>query len=60
LGERGTLALAELSPKGYHELGRTSFKDIEYPVWPSPVVAGTQIYLRDENTLLCVDLSAKP
>jgi outer membrane protein assembly factor BamB len=60
LGERGTLALAELSPKGYHELGRTSFKDIEYPVWPSPVVVGTQLYLRDENTLLCVDLSAKP
>jgi outer membrane protein assembly factor BamB len=59
LGERGTLALAEMSPKGYHELCRASFKDIEYPVWPSPVVVGKRLYLRDENTLLCVDLSAK-
>lgn len=59
LGERGTLALAELSPKGYHELGRTSFKDIDYPIWPSPVVAGKRVYLRDENTLLCVDLAAQ-
>ncbi len=57
LGERGTLALAELSPKGYHELCRASFKDIKYPVWPSPVVVGKRVYLRDENTLLCVDLS---
>jgi outer membrane protein assembly factor BamB len=57
LGERGTLALAELSPKGYHELWRASFKDIEYPVWPSPVVVGKRVYLRDENTLMCVDLS---
>jgi len=59
LGERGTLALAEMSPKGYHELCRASFKDIEYPIWPSPVLAGKKLYLRDENTLLCVDLSAK-
>lgn len=59
LGERGTLALADLSPSGYHELSRASFRDIEYPVWPSPVVAGKKLYLRDENTLLCVDLSQR-
>jgi outer membrane protein assembly factor BamB len=60
LGERGTLALAEMSPKGFHELCRASFKDIQYPIWPSPVVVGKRLYLRDENTLLSVDLSAKP
>ena len=59
LGERGTLALAELSPKGYRELSRAAFKDIQYPIWPSPVVAGKRVYLRDENTLLCVDLADK-
>jgi outer membrane protein assembly factor BamB len=58
LGERGTLALAELSPHGYKELARASFKDIKYPVWPSPVVVGTKAYLRDENTLLCLELGA--
>jgi outer membrane protein assembly factor BamB len=60
LGERGTLALAQLSPKGYKELARASFKDITYPVWPSPVVAGTKTYLRDENTVLCLDLGRAP
>ncbi len=59
LGERGTLAIAELSPHGYRELCRASFKDIEYPIWPSPVLAAKKLYLRDENTLLCVDLSRK-
>jgi len=59
LGERGTLALAELSPKGYHEVSRAAFKDIQYPIWPSPVVAGKRVYLRDENTLLCLDLAGK-
>ncbi len=58
LGERGTLALAQLSPQGYKELARASFKDIQYPVWPSPVVAGTKAYLRDENTLLCLELGS--
>jgi outer membrane protein assembly factor BamB len=60
LGERGTLALAEMSPKGYHELSRTAFKSLRYPVWPSPVVAAKRLYLRDQHTLLCVDLAAKP
>jgi outer membrane protein assembly factor BamB len=59
LGERGTLALAQLSPQGYKEASRASFKDIRYPVWPSPVLAGTKVYLRDENTLLCAELGAK-
>jgi outer membrane protein assembly factor BamB len=58
LGERGTLALAELSPKGYQELSRASFKEIGYPIWPSPVIAGTKLYLRDENTLMCIELGA--
>jgi outer membrane protein assembly factor BamB len=56
LGERGTLALTQFSPQGYKELARASFKDIKYPVWPSPVVVGTRAYLRDENTLMCVEL----
>jgi outer membrane protein assembly factor BamB len=60
LGERGTLALAQLSPHGYKELARAFFKDIQYPVWPSPVVAGTKVYLRDENTLLCLELGRAP
>jgi outer membrane protein assembly factor BamB len=60
LGERGTLALAEMSPKGYHELARASFKHLGVHSWTNPVVAGTKVYLRDENSLLCVELGRKP
>jgi outer membrane protein assembly factor BamB len=60
LGEHGTLALAHLSPQGYKELARASFKDIKYPAWPSPVVVGTKAYLRDEKTLLCLELGRTP
>jgi outer membrane protein assembly factor BamB len=57
LGEYGTLALAECSPKGYKEICRASFPDLRPPVWPSPVVAGKKVYLRNEHRLLCVDLA---
>ena len=60
LGERGTLSLAELSPGGFKEISRAAYKQLEYPIWPSPVVAGTKLYLRDEKTLMCVDLGRKP
>jgi outer membrane protein assembly factor BamB len=57
LGERGTLALAELSPKGYHEVCRTSVPGIRFPSWTSPVVVGRRLYVRDTKTLVCLDLA---
>ncbi|QDT66954.1 PQQ-binding-like beta-propeller repeat protein [Calycomorphotria hydatis] len=56
LGERGTLALAELSPEGYTELARTSYDSISAPSWTAPVYSRGRLYLRDEDTLLCLDL----
>jgi len=56
LGERGTLAVAKLSPEGYEELGRTSFEEIGYPAWTAPVLSRGLLYLRDEDALLCVNV----
>ncbi len=56
LGERGTLALAKVNSEKFEEISRTSYKEISYPVWPAPVLSHGFLYLRDEDTLLCLDL----
>lgn len=57
LGERGTLALVKINPEKWEELARTSYKQITYPVWTAPVVCRKRVYLRDEDTLLCLDIA---
>ncbi|QDT38990.1 outer membrane protein assembly factor BamB family protein [Stratiformator vulcanicus] len=56
LGERGLLTLATLSQDGYKELARTMAPGISYPAWAAPVLARGRLYLRDKDTLLCLDL----
>jgi outer membrane protein assembly factor BamB len=57
--DKGSLALIEASPAGYKEHGR-----FEQPsrsnekAWPHPVVSNGRLYIRDEDHLLCFDLSA--
>jgi outer membrane protein assembly factor BamB len=60
LGERGTLALAELSPKGYREVCRASVPGIKFPSWQNPVLAGKRLYIRDTKRVVCLDLSPHP
>ncbi len=57
LGERGTLALSEIDATKYVELSRTSYPQISYPAWTAPVLSRKRLYLRDEDALLCLDLS---
>jgi outer membrane protein assembly factor BamB len=57
LGERGTLFLTRLSPKGMDEISRASAPGIGYPAWAAPVLSRGRLYLRDEDTLLCLDVS---
>ncbi len=57
---KGTVALIAASPDGYQEHGRfdppnRSSKNS----WPHPVIAGGRLYLRDQDILLCYDLTAK-
>ena len=58
LGERGTLALATLSPAGYTEISRTAVADIDYPAWAAPALSNGRLYLRDEDTLSCLNVAA--
>ena len=60
LGERGTLAWARATPKSYDELARFGVPDISYPSWPAPVLSRGRVYLRDEDSLVCLDLSPTP
>ena len=54
LGERGRLALIEVSPDRYIEKARLQI--LRYPCWTPPVLSHGLLYLRNENTLLCLDL----
>lgn len=55
LGERGTLSLVRINPEKWEELGRTSYRQITYPAWTAPVVSRGRIYLRDEDSLICLE-----
>jgi hypothetical protein len=57
LGEQGTLALVKINPGKFEEISRTSFAKISYPAWAAPVLSRKRLYLRSEQTLLCLDLS---
>jgi outer membrane protein assembly factor BamB len=57
---KGTLALIAASPDGYKEHGR-----FEQPnrsresAWAHPVISSGKLYIRDEDHLLCYDISAR-
>jgi hypothetical protein len=56
-GEKGPMALVEASPSAYKELGRFDQPDRSAKnAWPHLVIAGGQLYVRDQNVLLCYDV----
>jgi len=58
-GERGEVALVEANPEAYVEKGRFEQSDrSEQKSWPHPVVAGGRLYLRDQDALLCYDVTS--
>lgn len=59
LGERGTLAVVKVDPEAFHEDSRTAFDEIHYPAWAAPVLSNGRLYLRSEDWLLALDVSAK-
>lgn len=57
LSDRGTLVLAEASPREYRELGRTELFDER--CWTVPVVVAGRVYCRNAaGDLVCVNLPA--
>jgi hypothetical protein len=56
--DQGTVVLIEASPAGYGEHGRFDQPDrSKMKTWTHPVVAGGRLYLRDQDLLLCYDVS---
>ena len=56
--QSGEVALIEATPKEYKLKG--SFKPVfqERESWAHPVAASGKLYLREQNTLMCYDLTA--
>jgi outer membrane protein assembly factor BamB len=54
----GTMALIEATPKKYTLKGKFKIATRNGESWPHPVIAGRKLYLRDQNDLLCYDISS--
>ena len=65
--ERGELIISKLSPKGFHEISRAKLiKPTEGQLdqrggvcWTHPAFADKHVYVRNDEELVCADLSAK-
>ena len=61
----GTVALVEVSAKGWNEKGRfkltpqTEQRNPKGKVWTHPVVSDGKLYLRDQELLFCFDVKGK-
>ena len=56
--ERGPVALVEANPTSYVEKGRFDQPDRSAaPSWPYPVIANGRLYLRDQDVMLCYEVS---
>jgi outer membrane protein assembly factor BamB len=66
--ERGELVISRLAPDGFHELSRAKLIEPTKDqldqrggvCWSHPAFANKCIYARNDNELLCADLSARP
>lgn len=54
IGERGELALIQISPERYIEKARVPI--LRYPVWTPPILSHGYLYIRNENRIACLDL----
>jgi outer membrane protein assembly factor BamB len=59
LEEKGTLVLAEASPKGYVPLAQAKVLADGYEAWGPLALAGGRLILRDLTRLICLDLRAE-
>jgi hypothetical protein len=57
LGERGLVSLVKINSDKFEELARAAYQQIGYPAWAAPVLSRQRLFLRAENSLLCLDLA---
>lgn len=56
LGEDGRMALVEATPEGYREKAR--FQALEARCWTPPSLADGKLFVRSEEEIVCLDLTA--
>jgi len=59
LGEGGLLGLFKLTPGEPEEFCRFQVPQLHYPCWAAPVLSEKRLYLRSEDALVCLDMSAR-
>ena len=57
--ENAVMALIEATPKAYKLKGSFKLASKNGRSWPHPVILGGKLYLRDQGTLLCYDITKK-
>ena len=55
--ENGVIALIEAQPENYVLKGQFRIASPRGKSWPHPVIAGGRLYLRDQDALLCYDVT---
>lgn len=56
--EDGTMALIEANPRNYKLKGKFKIASNNGKSWPHPVIQDGKLYLRDQDELLCYNISA--
>ena len=59
LGECGLLGIFRPSARKLTEISRWQVPGLTYPCWAGPVLANGKLYLRSEEKLICLDITAK-
>lgn len=57
LGEAGFLGIFKPNPEKLEEVARWQVPSLHYPCWAAPVLSEGRLFLRSEDTLVCVDLA---
>ncbi len=57
--QNGLMVLVEATPAEYKEVGSFQIPGVSKPSWAHPVVSGGKLYLREQDTLYCYDVTAK-
>ncbi len=57
--ENGVIALIEATPEKYNLKSHFSMATHHGRSWPHPVISNGKLYLRDQQSLLCYDISEK-
>lgn len=57
--QNGVMGLIEATPEEYRLNGEFKLASNNGSSWPHPAIAHGKLYLRDQGTLLCYDISAK-